>query len=340
METEKGKPEVHKLISEEDVAVALAKYIADLSDKSVKGKGSFSVALSGGSLIHTLRVVPLDDPDSNYKLAYDGFLSKIPIPPGNVYAINDTLSPEGAADEYEARLKDLVKRKTLSISVTNGFPKLDLMLVGMGPEGHVASLFCWHFQRYEKKRWVTFIKDSPKPPSKRITFTFPVINSASNVAMVITGEDLASAVKVALGTHSSDFIPLPVQMVLPEGELTWLSISVTNGFPKLDLMLVGMGPEGHVASLFCWHFQRYEKKRWVTFIKDSPKPPSKRITFTFPVINSASNVAMVITGEDLASAVKVALGTHSSDFIPLPVQMVLPEGELTWFLDMDAASKL
>ncbi|KAK3042003.1 hypothetical protein RJ639_001705 [Escallonia herrerae] len=245
METEKGKPAVHKLISEEDVAVALAKYIADLSDKSVKGKGSFSVALSGGSLIHTLRklleppykntvawskwfifflderVVPLDDPDSNYKLAYDGFLSKIPIPPGNVYAINDTLSPERAADEYEARLKDLVKRKTLSISVTNGFPKLDLMLVGMGPEGHVASLFCWHFQRYEKKRWVTFIKDSPKPPSKRITFTFPVINSASNVAMVITGEDLASAVKVALGTHSSDFIPLPVQMVLPEGELTW-----------------------------------------------------------------------------------------------------------------------
>jgi len=230
---------------EEKVAVDLAKYIADLSAKFIREKNSFSVVLSGGSMIDTMRkllephylhsvewskwmifflderVVPLTDPDSNYKLAYDGFLSKVPIPKSHIYAINDKLSPEAAADDYEARLKHLVHTKKLPLSCVSGFPKFDLMLVGMGPEGHVASLFCWHFQRYEKKRWVTFIKDSPKLPAERITFTFPVINASSTIALVITGDEVAYAVKVALGNNSSDHIPLPIEMVSPEGELTW-----------------------------------------------------------------------------------------------------------------------
>lgn len=236
---------IQKLETEEHVAVALAKYITDLSAKFIDAHGSFSVVLSGGTLIDTLkkvveppyvnsidwskwlvffldeRVVPLDHPDSNYKLAYDGFLSKVPIPESNIYPIKERLSPEDAADEYEQRLKHLVANKTLKTSPITGFAKFDLMLVGMGPEGHVASLFCWHFQRFEKKRWVTFITDSPKPPPPRITFTFPLINSASEIAMVVTGEDAADAVKVALGKHASYGYPLPVQKVSPEGGLTW-----------------------------------------------------------------------------------------------------------------------
>ncbi|KAK1437480.1 hypothetical protein QVD17_03271 [Tagetes erecta] len=238
-------PTVHKFETEEQVAVALAIYILHLSAKSIAANGTFSVVLSGGTLINTLRklteppyvssidwskwlifflderVVPLDHPDSNYKLAYDGFLSKVPIPESNIYAIKEKLSPEEAADEYEQRLKHLVANGTLKTSPTTGFAKFDLMLVGMGPEGHVASLFCWHFQRFEKKKWVTFITDSPKPPSNRITFTFPLINSADEIAMVVTGEDAADAVKVALGKHAHDFYPLPVQKVSPEGGLTW-----------------------------------------------------------------------------------------------------------------------
>ncbi|CAI9781825.1 unnamed protein product [Fraxinus pennsylvanica] len=170
------------------------------------------------------RVVPLDSDDSNYKLAWDGFLSKVPISPSNIYAINDKLSPEGAADDYETRLKHLVESKIIPLSNASGFPKFDLMLLGMGPDGHVASLFPTRQQRYEKNRWVTFIIDSPKPPPPRITFTLPVINSATEIAMVVTGAELADTVKKTSGGGlAPGSTPLPCMEVSPEGELTWFS---------------------------------------------------------------------------------------------------------------------
>ncbi|KDP37759.1 hypothetical protein JCGZ_06435 [Jatropha curcas] len=240
--TEKKQVEVFD--SEEDLAVSLAKYTADLSEKFCKERGSFSVVLSGGSLIKSLRkileppyidsiewskwhvlwvderVVPKDHVDSNYKLAYDGFLCQVPILPGNVYAINDALSCEGAADDYETCLKHLVGMKVVETSSVTGFPKFDLMLLGMGPDGHVASLFPGHPLVKENEKWVTCIKDSPKPPPERITFTFPVINSSAYIALVVCGAGKANAVEKALGkTQSSDV--LPVQMVSPEGELKW-----------------------------------------------------------------------------------------------------------------------
>lgn len=148
--------------------------------------------------------------------------AQVPIPPSNVYAINDTVSAEGAAEDYEARLKQLVNAKVIDVSAASGFPKFDLNLVGMGPDGHVASLFPGHPLLKEKKRWVTFIEDSPKPPPERITFTFPVINSSDHIALVVLGAAQADAVYVALGggkpPHNE---PLPVQMVAPEGPLTW-----------------------------------------------------------------------------------------------------------------------
>ncbi|CAI9781826.1 unnamed protein product [Fraxinus pennsylvanica] len=244
--TRNCKTNVRKFQSEEDVAKALAKYVVKLSEKYIIEKGYFSVVLSGGTLIHTLRklvgfpykdlvdwskwlifwvderVVPLDSPDSNYKLAYDGFLSKVPISPCHIYAINDKLSPKATADDYEARLKHLVYRKIIPISDASGFPKFDLMLLGIGPDGHVASLFPTRPQRFEKKRWVTFITDSPKPPPPRITFTFPVINSASEIAMVVTGAELADAVKITLGgVLPPGVAPLPCMEVSAEKELTW-----------------------------------------------------------------------------------------------------------------------
>ncbi|KAJ7959404.1 6-phosphogluconolactonase [Quillaja saponaria] len=164
------------------------------------------------------RVVPKDHEDSNYKLAYDGFLSKVPIVPGNVYAINDALSAEGAADDYETCLKHLVKNGIIALSSVSGYPKFDLMLLGMGPDGHLASLFPGHPLVNEKEKWVTFIKDSPKPPPERITFTFPVINSSAYNAMVIAGAAEATAVHLALGdAKNSD--KLPVELLSAEGEL-------------------------------------------------------------------------------------------------------------------------
>lgn len=103
-------------------------------------------------------------------------------------------------------------------------------------------------------------------------------------------------------------------------------------------MLLGMGPDGHIASLFPGHPLLNENQRWVTYIKDSPKPPPQRITFTFPVINSSSNIAMVVTGAAESFAVGKALGSGEDSDL-LPVQMVEPE-VTTWFLDKDAASNL
>ncbi|KAI3754327.1 hypothetical protein L1987_54109 [Smallanthus sonchifolius] len=238
-------PKILRFQTEEDAAVALAKYISDLSAKSIAAHGSFSVVLSGSSLFDTTRkileppyissidwskwlifflderVVPLDHPDSNYKLAYDRFLSKVPIPKSNLFPMKENVSAEEAADEYEQRLKQLVANNTLNKSPITGFAKFDLILSGMGPDGHVASLFCWHFQRFEKQKWVTVVTNSPKPPPLRITFTFPLINSASEVALVVIGDEKADAVKVALGEHASHGYPLPVQKVSPEGNLTW-----------------------------------------------------------------------------------------------------------------------
>ncbi|XAR71594.1 6-phosphogluconolactonase [Bertholletia excelsa] len=243
-ESETGKGKVQVFDSEDDLVASLAEYTADISDRFSRERGAFTIVISGGSLIKSLRklteppyvgsvdwskwfvfwvderVVPKDHKDSNYKLAYDGFLSKVPIPPGNVYAINDALSAEGAADDYETSLKHLLKRNTIDSSQLTGFPKFDLMLLGMGPDGHVASLFPGHPLVHENTKWVTFIKDSPKPPPERITFTFPVINSSANIALVVAGAGKAHVVNAALGDGQNSDL-LPVQMVSPEGELTW-----------------------------------------------------------------------------------------------------------------------
>ncbi|KAL4288341.1 hypothetical protein AHAS_Ahas19G0276500 [Arachis hypogaea] len=235
---------VVEVFEKEELPVSLAKYVADVSNKFTTERGAFTVCLSGGSLISYLRklleppyvdslewskwhvfwvderVVPKTHEDSNYKLAYDGLLSKVPIPAGNVYAINDALSAEGAAEDYETCLRQLVKNGVIASSSVTGFPKFDLMLLGMGPDGHVASLFPGHPLLKENKKWVTFIKDSPKPPPERITFTFPVINSSAYTALVVTGAGKSDAVHSALrGSQNSP--KLPVAMVSPEGELKW-----------------------------------------------------------------------------------------------------------------------
>lgn len=244
-----GSKQLTVFDAEEELAVSLAKYTAKLSDKFTSEKGAFTVVLSGGSLIKALRkltespyleslewskwhvfwvderVVKKDHPDSNYKLAFDGFLSKVPIPQDQIYAINDTLPPEGAAEDYESRVKQLVWNHVIKVA-TSGLPRFDLMLLGMGPDGHVASLFPGHPLLKETEKWVTYIKDSPKPPPERITFTFPVINASAYVAMVVTGSGKAGAVHKALsgGENTGLTDRLPVEMVeLEQGEFTWFT---------------------------------------------------------------------------------------------------------------------
>lgn len=132
------------------------------------------------------------------------------------------MSAEDAANDYEFVLRQLVKARTVAVSEENDCPKFDLILLGMGPDGHVASLFPNHAALDENDEWVTFITDSPKPPSERITFTLPVINSASNVAVVVTGSSKAEALHLAIDDVGPDSPVLPARKVQPtNGKLVW-----------------------------------------------------------------------------------------------------------------------
>lgn len=107
-------------------------------------------------------------------------------------------------------------------------------------------------------------------------------------------------------------------------------------FPVFDLILLGMGPDGHTASLFPDHELLNESDRWIAYIEDSPKPPPKRITFTYPVINHAAKVVFVAAGKEKVEMLSKIIDTPE---LGLPASRVQPvhSGQLYWFVD-DAAS--
>ena len=138
----------------------------------------------------------------------------------NVNTIDDALSAEIAADVYETTIKIKVDSNVVALSSTTGFPKFDLMLLDMGADGQVASLFRGHPVLNETKKWVTFVKNAPQSPQERITLTLPVINASSNIAMVVTGAGKADAVYTTLKEVQRDD-KMPVQLVSPQGEMKW-----------------------------------------------------------------------------------------------------------------------
>ncbi|XP_051145710.1 probable 6-phosphogluconolactonase 2 isoform X2 [Andrographis paniculata] len=235
---------IHESLDE--LSSGLAEYMAELSEASIKERGAFTVALPCGSLVPFLRklcdspynktvdwnkwhvfwtderVVAKNHSDSNYKVAKDGLLSKVPIARGHVHSINDAVAADRAAEEYEFVIRQLVKKRVVSASETNDCPRFDLIILGLGPDGHVASLFPNHSVLDEEEHWVTFITDSPKPPPERITFTLPVINSAANVAVIISGSSRAEAARLVIDETAPDCPELPARMVQPiNGELVW-----------------------------------------------------------------------------------------------------------------------
>lgn len=109
-------------------------------------------------------------------------------------------------------------------------------------------------------------------------------------------------------------------------------------FPVFDIILLGMGPDGHTASLFPDHELLNESDRWVAYVEDSPKPPPKRITLTFPVINHAARVAFVATGKEKAEILSKVIDTPEAG---LPASRVKPaQGQLYFFTDDAATEKL
>lgn len=143
--------------------------------------------------------------------------SKIPLPQENIHTIDASLLDdiEELSDDYEQQLiKEFAQKDAAR------FPVFDAIMLGMGPDGHTASLFPGHELLTETDRWVAYINDSPKPPPKRITFTFPVINHASKVVFVATGASKVDTLHTVLDAPEEG---LPCSRVKPAqpGQVYW-----------------------------------------------------------------------------------------------------------------------
>ena len=220
---------------------AAAAEFASAAAASIKTKGSFSVALSGGSTPRGMfallaadefrprvrwdrvfffwgdeRHVPPDHPDSNFRMALEALLSHLSLRDDQVFRIHaENPDPAAAAQDYEGTVRQF-------FGLGDGqFPRFDLVLLGMGPDGHTASLFPGTKALLEQTR-VVVANWVGKFNTYRITLTAPAINNASSVVFLIGGEDKASALKAVVDgpREPSQF---PAQLIQPrDGSLIWL----------------------------------------------------------------------------------------------------------------------
>ena len=133
-----------------------------------------------------------------------------------MYTINSALSVEAAAGDYTTKIR--------SVYPGTALPSFDLLLLGMGPDGHTCSLFPGHPILQEKEKIVASLTDSPKPPPARITLTLPVVNSARCVIFIVMGASKASPAAKALDLNKSvddDDMPPAGKVRLDHGELHW-----------------------------------------------------------------------------------------------------------------------
>jgi len=220
-----------------DLFQAAAKEFVRVGRAAIAERGRFTAALSGGSTPRSLysllakdyanfswsqtflffgdeRHVPPDHPDSNYRMVNEALLSSAPIPVENVYRVKAELSDASAAAlEYEERLRSFFKLGPAE------FPHFDLILLGLGPDGHTASLFPDSEGLKEQSRlvianWVEKFK------THRITFTFPVLSHVQDVMFLVSGPDKAEMVREILEGNRTP--PFPAQQIQPEGRLLWM----------------------------------------------------------------------------------------------------------------------
>uniref|UniRef100_A0A383VDG1 6-phosphogluconolactonase n=1 Tax=Tetradesmus obliquus TaxID=3088 RepID=A0A383VDG1_TETOB len=244
-----------------NAAAGLAKSVTEAAAAAIKEKGSFTLVLSGGSLIGMLssiadvrgidfskwwvffvdeRNVPLSSADSNYKGAQEALLGRVGIPADQVFAIQEGLTVSQAATNYEGRLLSL-PASVLPRTADGSMPVFDLILLGIGPDGHVASLFPNAPEAAVTSGWVLPVSNSPKPPPERITFSLPAINAAKEVAVVAVGESKAEIVQRALEVQA---LPgaLPAQLVRPSsGKLRWVLDSMSAQHLALEEWESGKG---------------------------------------------------------------------------------------------------
>ncbi|WP_294959876.1 6-phosphogluconolactonase [uncultured Flavobacterium sp.] len=228
----------------EEINSAAAEIFVDSAQKAIAAKGKFTAVLTGGSSpagIYKLlasdayknkidwskvyifwgdeRWVPLNDDLSNAKMSYSTLLSHVPIPKENIFEMyKDGVTPEDYAAEYEKSIRTVLGEEG----------KFDLILLGMGDDGHTASLFPGEAVLQEQNKWVDAYYLAPQK-MHRITLTTPLINKAEKIVVVAFGEKKVHALKeVTTGEYNPTLYPM--QLIKPvSGELLFLVDKVAAG---------------------------------------------------------------------------------------------------------------
>lgn len=222
---------------------AAAERIATLAVQAIERHGRFDWVLSGGSTPEQLygllaspewaprfdwarvafffgdeRCVPPDDPQSNYRMARLSLLGPLGVRAEQVHRIRGELGAEAAAEDYRAVLERNVRERR-SASAGNELPVFDLVLLGLGADGHTASLFPGTSALDERSAWVTV--SHPDGLVSRVTLTFPVLDAARHVLFLVSGADKARAVREVL--RGSPAVALPAARVRAHaGDAEWL----------------------------------------------------------------------------------------------------------------------
>ena len=166
------------------------------------------------------RFVPHKDVRSNFRLAWDAMLSQAPAPAGNIHPVpTDKLTPEEAASAYERELKSFYGAS--SFDPTR--PLFEIALLGLGEDGHLASLFPGHKVLKERRRWVTEVTGAA--PEPRITLTYPVLESSQHAAFIVAGATKAGVLRRLRAGDPA----LPASDFHPIGELRIFADSAAAG---------------------------------------------------------------------------------------------------------------
>jgi 6-phosphogluconolactonase len=236
---ERGKESASHLVypDADHLAHAAAEHFTTLATKAIATRGQFAVALSGGSTpratytllateeftagvdwprVHIFwadeRCVPPDDPGSNYWMTREALLDHVPLLASNIHRIRGEMEPEAAAQAYAVELRAFFGTQ---------WPSFDLVLLGMGNDGHTASLFPGSAALHEETRpAVAVTAHYQDRPAHRVTLTLPAINAARQVIVLATGAAKAETLQAVLEGPADRF---PAQFIRPtSGQLTWL----------------------------------------------------------------------------------------------------------------------
>ncbi len=241
MDTVESK--ILEFVDPNELAEKAAEYINNLANEYIKLNSRFTIALSGGSSPKRVyerlggtvfgnrmpwdkififwgdeRIVDYRNKDSNFYTAERTLLSKINIPKENVFRIEvEESPPEKAVSQYEYKMK-IIFKKFGAINTVKQTPVFDLALLGVGEDGHTASLFPGSDALNEKNKWVAYVKGMGNPPViDRITLTLPVFNSAQNIMFIVSGKGKGEIVKNILSGAGK----YPASLIKPEGQTVW-----------------------------------------------------------------------------------------------------------------------